>query len=131
MVLATIMMASLACASKSELGSLKEPHATVADLEPEDNGDSSDLSEPIYVAPAGRVKLVVSHDAAPWQTSWVLKKGSAVISRQKPNQVTEPNTAVHRIFSLSNGTYTFRISDSNGDGLCCDHGHGYWGLYRR
>jgi hypothetical protein len=120
MVIVTIMV-SFAIASEDRIGS-------DAGLEPQGK-DARDLSEPIYVAPAGKVKLVVNHDATPRETSWVLRKGSTVIAKQLTNSVTARNKIVRKMFTLTKGTYTFRIEDSNGDGLCCKYGNGSWGLY--
>jgi hypothetical protein len=120
MVIVTIIL--FAFAGDRAIGS-------VAGLEPQGEDNARGLSEPIYVAPSGKVKLVVNHDATPRETSWVLQKGSTVIAKQLTNSVTARNKVVRKTFTLTKGTYTFRIEDSNGDGLCCKYGNGSWGLY--
>jgi lysyl endopeptidase len=129
LAIVTIMLASFAFASEIEAKSMREQGGSPVDLDLQAEGDTRDLSEPISVAPAGTFELGVRHDSAPRQTSWVLKKGSTVIARQRPNEVTVANELVRRTFILGNGTYTFRISDSNGDGLCCDNGYGSWSIW--
>jgi hypothetical protein len=76
LVFVTLLLSSFTLASGTEVASLKEPtpQGSIADRELQVEGETRGLSEPIYVAPAGKIKLVVYHDANPRETSWVLKK---------------------------------------------------------
>jgi hypothetical protein len=95
-----------------------------------------DLQDPVvdyegyYFAPIGKIKIVVKHDRFPRETSWTLSRDSVVVAEQKKNSVTGKNKKISRVVNVSSGgLYKFRIRDTEGDGICCDAGYGYWAFY--
>jgi subtilisin family serine protease len=73
------------------------------------------------------VTLALTTDNYGSETSWTLKNnltGATVASGSGYGN----NTTINRVFQLANGNYTFTISDSYGDGICCSYGNGSYRL---
>jgi hypothetical protein len=66
------------------------------------------------------------HDDFPEEVGWSLKRGSTTIMSQTTGSIIRADQIVNRTASLSSGTYTFRVTDSAADGLCCNYGPGYF-----
>jgi hypothetical protein len=74
---------------------------------------------------ARSVKVTVTHDWFPEEVGWSLKRGSKVLYRQTAGSYTEFEGTVTQTFdNLSPGEYTFQITDSGSDGICCAWGSG-------
>ena len=71
------------------------------------------------------VNIRVNHDNYPEETSWSLKDSNgATLASQSINTITMDGTVVSRDVGVDVGEYTFSISDSYGDGVCCSWGIG-------
>ena len=70
--------------------------------------------------------LALTTDGYASETSWTLKtsSGSSVAS----SSTLANNTSYNESFCLTDGDYTFTISDSFGDGICCTYGNGAYAL---
>jgi hypothetical protein len=73
--------------------------------------------------------VVVQHDSYPYETSWLLNSGSSTIGYQIQGSIYTPGWVVSQSFTVTAGVYVFAMSDSGGDGVCCEYGAGYWALY--
>ncbi|MGY3791293.1 fibronectin type III domain-containing protein [Aquimarina sp. 433] len=75
---------------------------------------------------SGDVTLSITFDDYPQETSWTLtdSEGSVVASESYTTANPDGSTVTETISDLGNGTYTFTISDSFGDGICCGFGNG-------
>lgn len=69
--------------------------------------------------------LTVAHDNYPLETSWTLKdeNGALIASQSEESFDVQGGTAARTVY-LADGSYTFAISDSYGDGICCQYGNG-------
>jgi hypothetical protein len=71
------------------------------------------------------VKVTVSHDWFPEEVGWSLSLGETVLYRQATGSYSKFEGTVTRTFNnLSPGVYSFQITDSGRDGLCCRWGKG-------
>jgi len=71
--------------------------------------------------------LKISTDRYPQETTWELKNSAGgVVTRGGP--YNEQSRLFLVPFSLMEGDYTFAMYDSEGDGLCCFYGHGFYKL---
>ncbi len=79
---------------------------------------------------SGDVTLSITFDNYPQETSWTLtdSEGSVVASESYSTANPDGSTVTETISDLGNGTYTFTISDSFGDGICCGFGNGSYTL---
>jgi len=90
-------------------------------------GSSETKQVRVGAVPCGehRVKVEILTDNYPAETSWVLSEsesGAVVGSRSGyPNAGTD---FVDDIECVNDGSYTFTINDSYGDGICCAYGEG-------
>lgn len=82
------------------------------------------LAQPTYL------DLFIQFDQYPQETSWTITQGTDTIPL-----ITNPNygfpeyingTAEQRLFLQSGVDYTFTISDTFGDGICCEFGEGFF-----
>ncbi len=82
------------------------------------------LAQPTYL------DLFIQFDQYPGETSWTITQGTDTIPL-----ITSPNygfpeyingTAEQRLFLQSGVDYTFTISDTFGDGICCEYGEGFF-----
>jgi len=74
---------------------------------------------------ASKLTVEVKPDNYPDEINWSLKKGSSIIMSGGPYPESKPYT---KNLCVDAGTYTFAITDSYGDGLCCQDGNGYYSL---
>ncbi|WP_217704370.1 T9SS type A sorting domain-containing protein [Aquimarina sp. TRL1] len=72
------------------------------------------------------VTVTITFDNYPQETSWKITDGTGaeVASKTYSNANPDGSTVVENIRGLSEGTYTFTIEDSFGDGICCSQGEG-------
>jgi hypothetical protein len=80
------------------------------------------------------VTIYVKHDNKPRQTGWTLKRylpsGSWLqVGWQRQGSVTRPGYGINYYFVLETGDYRFEITDSGGNGICCEQGNGYYEIY--
>jgi hypothetical protein len=82
------------------------------------------LAQPTYL------DLFIQFDQFPQETSWTITQGTDTIPL-----ITNPDygfpeyingTAEQRLFLQSGVDYTFTISDTFGDGICCEYGEGFF-----
>jgi hypothetical protein len=79
------------------------------------------LAQPTYL------DLTIQLDQYPPETAWVITQGTDTIITSPSYVNTPPNALVEqRIFLDSNIDYTFTITDSFGDGICCEFGDGFF-----
>ena len=71
------------------------------------------------------VQIQVVHDDYPEETSWTLADSDGnVLASQAINSGIADGTVINQAVPVDAGEYTFTISDSYGDGICCDYGTG-------
>jgi hypothetical protein len=74
------------------------------------------------------IKIKISLDQYGSETSWNLKNSAGIIVSQSPNYGDAGGAGVYPQadvnLTLPNDCYTFTISDSYGDGMCCAYGNG-------
>ncbi len=78
-----------------------------------------------------QVKLELQLDEYGSETSWQLEdiNGNILFSSTPYNDTAALPPVKNFTFNLANNAcYVFKIFDSNGDGLCCDFGSGYYNL---
>ncbi|NOY47095.1 MAG: DUF5011 domain-containing protein, partial [Chlorobi bacterium] len=78
----------------------------------------------------GDVTLSITLDNYPEETGWTLKNASgATIDSANYSTANPDGSTVTRTFTgLAAGDYTFTITDSYGDGICCSYGNGSYTL---
>ena len=78
----------------------------------------------------GDVNLSITFDNYPEETAWTLKDGSgATIDSESYSSSNADGSTVNVTFSgLAVDDYTFTITDSYGDGICCSYGNGSYTL---
>ncbi|MBQ0735035.1 fibronectin type III domain-containing protein [Aquimarina celericrescens] len=74
--------------------------------------------------------LSITFDNYPQETSWTLVNavGNTVASESYSTANPDGSTVTETISGLANGSYTFTIFDSFGDGICCSFGNGSYTL---
>lgn len=79
---------------------------------------------------SGDLTLSVTFDNYPQETSWAVTDagGTTVASESYSTANPDGSTVSETISGLAAGTYTFTISDSFGDGICCSFGNGSYTL---
>ncbi|WP_298541495.1 T9SS type A sorting domain-containing protein [uncultured Aquimarina sp.] len=79
---------------------------------------------------SGDVTLSITFDNYPQETSWTVTDsgGTVVASESYSTANPDGSTVTETISGLANGSYTFTISDSFGDGICCGFGNGSYTL---
>lgn len=79
------------------------------------------LAQPTYL------DLTIQLDNYPPETAWIITQGADTVVVSPSYASTPPSTLVEqRIFLNSNTDYTFTITDSFGDGICCGWGEGFF-----
>lgn len=89
----------------------------------DDNDGIPDTDEYcIMTSPPSTVDITVEVqlDGYPAETSWVLKEGTTTVMSGGSYVAGDANTLISDTYTGSPGAYTFVISDSYGDGLCCN-----------
>jgi surface protein len=76
-----------------------------------------------------QVQVQVRHDIYPEQTGWTLRDSSGtLIASQPTGSFNNRGRAVTKTFSIALGTYTFEMTDTGGDGICCENGAGSFSI---
>ena len=72
------------------------------------------------------LRLTITFDSFPAHISWNIKNNSGVIIAYDENfdNSTYKGNSINYEFEYPDGDYTFTITDSYGDGLCCNEGEG-------
>ncbi len=75
---------------------------------------------------AGDLSLSITFDSYPQETSWSLvdADGTIVATETYSTDNLDGLSVIETITGLASGSYTFTISDSLGDGMCCNFGNG-------
>jgi PKD repeat protein len=73
------------------------------------------------------VSFSLKLDNYPEETSWVLRSENGTVLDQGTGYKTKGQT-ITKTWTLSQGKYTFLITDSYGDGICCSGGNGTFTL---
>ncbi|WP_082994918.1 fibronectin type III domain-containing protein [Aquimarina megaterium] len=78
----------------------------------------------------GDLSLSITFDNYPEETSWTLTDagGTTVASKSYSTANPDGSTVTETISAPASGSYTFTISDSFGDGICCSYGNGSYTL---
>jgi hypothetical protein len=82
---------------------------------------------PTFVNQCGTLatfNLKMLTDNYPDETSWTLKSGQNVVASRALGSYKAAGTSVTTQVCIGPGSYTFSISDSYGDGICCNEGNG-------
>ena len=89
-----------------------------------------DGSTPPPTCNTGNVSLSITFDNYPEETAWTLRNASGTTIDSASYSTANPDgSTVTRTFSgLAPGDYTFTITDSYGDGICCSYGSGSYTL---
>lgn len=74
-----------------------------------------------------RVRVEIIHDQYPSETSWTLKNGSTGATLASGNNTTNRNGTT--LCVANDVCLVFKISDSYGDGICCNYGNGEYRVY--
>lgn len=72
------------------------------------------------------VNLSLTFDNYPGETSWDIKDASGSVVESGSGGSAGQTVSLD--FTLADGTYTFTIYDSFGDGICCTYGNGSYSL---
>jgi surface protein len=81
----------------------------------------------IYIGADGivEVQVQVQHNVRPRETGWTLRDSTGtLISSQASGSFTTPGGTVTKTSSVAFGTYTFEMTDTAGNGICCLFGSG-------
>jgi hypothetical protein len=73
--------------------------------------------------------LAITLDDYGSETSWVIKQLGTVIYSGGPYNDGTDGELVTVDLCLEEGCYLFVISDSYGDGICCEYGYGNWAIF--
>ena len=78
----------------------------------------------------GDIYLTITFDNYPEETAWTLKNsgGTTVASASYSNANPDGSTINETFTGLAVDDYTFTITDSYGDGICCSYGSGSYTL---
>lgn len=76
------------------------------------------------------IMVKVLHDNYPEETAWTLKDSSGTsIIRQRLGDILQPGEVNQQSANVAKGTYTFKITDTERDGICCSYGVGKIEIY--
>jgi len=78
----------------------------------------------------GDISLSITLDNYPEETAWTLKNasGTTIASASYSNANPDGSTVSETFTGLAVGDYTFTITDTYGDGICCSYGSGSYTL---
>ncbi len=78
----------------------------------------------------GDINLSITLDNYPQETAWTLKDalGTTIASTSYSTANPDGSTVTRTFTGLADGQYTFTITDSYGDGICCSYGNGSYTL---
>ena len=81
------------------------------------------------VTPCTDVTLSITLDNYPEETSWQIRNSSNQVVASGGTYGSQPDGSTITVTEcLDAGTYTFTISDTYGDGICCSYGNGSYAL---
>ncbi|MAQ74870.1 MAG: peptidase S8 [Aquimarina sp.] len=81
------------------------------------------------VTPCTNVTLSITLDNYPEETSWQIRNSSNQVVASGGTYGSQPDGSTITVTEcLDAGTYTFTISDTYGDGICCSYGNGSYAL---
>ena len=100
------------------------------------NDSNNDVSSPFIIGGSGdaygtsQVILELTTDDYAEETSWEFREvGGALIDSGSYNQTSDDNTTFVETWNVDlNTCYEFTISDTFGDGICCQYGDGEYSL---
>ncbi|TXB62080.1 M12 family metallo-peptidase [Phaeodactylibacter luteus] len=72
------------------------------------------------------LRLELMTDQYALETQWAIRDTAGEALYQGGPYAGQPNELIVASFCLPQGCYTFEVSDSYGDGICCDFGEGYY-----
>ena len=72
--------------------------------------------------------LTLTFDNYPEETSWQLQSGASVVASGGTYGNQADGSTINVPITVAAGNYTFVISDSYGDGMCCNYGNGSYSL---
>ena len=82
-----------------------------------------------YSCPDGMIiEIIVATDAFPWETEWILKDNCGLGIRILMTASTQQANFSTPQICLPTGEYEFTITDTAGDGFCCDFGYGWYDI---
>ncbi len=95
--------------------------------EADENSGNDQASSAFEVRPFN-VTLTIQLDRYPGETSWqITDAGGQVVASGGPYNFQQ-NELITETLCLADGSYTFTILDTFGDGICCTYGDGYYRL---
>ncbi len=92
-------------------------------------GRRSNAKRYVHRACNSQFTLNFTFDLYPSETSWVISQDGEELMTGGPYVGVPPNSFLSEVKCLPAGCYTLTISDSYGDGICCDRGNGHFELY--
>jgi surface protein len=76
-----------------------------------------------------QAQVKVTHDTYPQETGWTLRDSSGtLIARQSTCSFNNPGRTFTKTSSVALGTYTFEMTDTRGNGICCENGPGSFSI---
>jgi trypsin len=89
-------------------------------------GSGSDSTGTQPSAGDNQVVVTVIHDDYPFETGWTLTDDSSgiVVARQAEESFFEVGGTSVKAVILAEGSYTFEMTDTYEDGICCQEGNG-------
>ena len=93
------------------------------------NSCSDSASDPCTAGACTDVTLTLNFDNYPEETTWVIRNDDGIVLFSGGPYGSQPDGSTLTIgMCLSDDGYTFEISDSYGDGICCGYGNGSYSL---
>ena len=92
--------------------------------------DTHTTNIPVTILP-NAVEVTITLDDYPQETAWTITDdvNGQVVAGAGPFVGTPDGSTLVAAVCLNAGCYTFTISDSFGDGMCCDNGNGSYSLF--
>jgi hypothetical protein len=98
------------------------------DNDDDDDDDDDPVREPI-ICDQQTVYVSLTLDDFGMETSWLIKtETGTVIATGGPYPKKKKGRVIRDTICVTDGCYVFEISDSDGDGICCDYGQGRYFL---
>ncbi|MEQ8626922.1 M4 family metallopeptidase [Ekhidna sp.] len=93
-------------------------------------GDPYGGTPPPATCETGDITLSITFDNYPEETAWTLKNssGTTIASDSYSSANPDGSTVSETFTGLAVDDYTFTITDSYGDGICCSYGSGSYSL---
>jgi hypothetical protein len=98
-------------------------------LDENDFNNAATVSFVTSLGPTIDYQLVILLDDYGSEVTWELKELGQVLYNGGPYDDDIDGTEVQVDLCLADGCYIFEISDSYGDGLCCEYGEGAWTIF--